>query len=136
MEQTWYYKGLLDKNQHDVKAIYSIVNHELERHQNTPLPESEDVSNFCSDFNHYFNEKITNIRKDFPSIEDFDVDKHINRNQQNNSNFQDHLYELELCTEEGLSDIIKESGDLVGYTTGIWPCLRLFSQTIQDMAYS
>lgn len=109
LKKQQYYKGLLDKNKHDVKAIYSIVNRELDRHQNTPLPESEDVSKLCSDFNHYFNEKIKNIRKNFPSIEEFDVDKHI-RNQQNNSNFQDHLDEFEPCTEEELSEIIKESG--------------------------
>ena len=34
----------------------------------------------------------------------------IFRNQQNNSNFQDHLDEFEPCTEEELSEIIKESG--------------------------
>ncbi len=61
-----YYKALLDKNKNDVKSIYNIVNRELDRKQNTPLPESEDIPRLCSDFNNFFHEKILKIRENFP----------------------------------------------------------------------
>ncbi len=57
-----YYSNMLEKNKDNVKAIYSIVNKELDRKQPLPLPVSDDIPRLCQDFNKFFNEKVKNIR--------------------------------------------------------------------------
>ena len=68
LKKKQYYSSLLDKNQHDVKMIYQIVNKELDKKQKSQLPLSDDLSALSTNLNLYFNEKIQKIRKQFLSL--------------------------------------------------------------------
>lgn len=47
----------------NARTLYNTVNRVLDRKQGSPLPEyTADVSQLCNDFNHYFSDKIANIR--------------------------------------------------------------------------
>ena len=61
------YSSLLDKNKHDTNLIFNIVNKELDRKQQSPLPATDDIPKLCSKFNEYFKNKILKIRENFPA---------------------------------------------------------------------
>ena len=51
LKKQQYYSSLLDKNKHDTNLIFNIVNKELDRKQQSPLPATDDIPlKLCSKF--------------------------------------------------------------------------------------
>ena len=108
LKKQQYYSSLLDKNKHDTNLIFNIVNKELDRKQQSPLPATDDIPKLCSKFNEYFKNKILKIRENFPasdlsSYENYPSDSTVEEDTSYLSTFTP-------CTVEELKGIIKDSG--------------------------
>ena len=108
LKKQQYYSSLLDKNKHDTNLIFNIVNKELDRKQQSPLPATDDIPKLCSKFNEYFKNKILKIREKFPvsdlsTYENYLSDSTVKEDTSYLSTFVP-------CTVEELKDIIKNSG--------------------------
>ena len=106
LKKKQYYSSLIEKHKGDVRAIYNVVNRELDRKQDYVLPSSQNIVDLSTQFNEFFNQKILKIRAnlpqdDCPCIEDSETP---------NLNSQSYLNKFEPCTEHELSEIIKEHG--------------------------
>ncbi|KAL5250710.1 hypothetical protein ACHWQZ_G016441 [Mnemiopsis leidyi] len=108
LKKQQYYSSLLDKNKHDTNLIFNIVNKELDRKQQSPLPTTDDIPKLCSKFNEYFKNKILKIRENFPvsdlsSYEYYLSDATVEEDTSYLSTFVP-------CTVDELKGIIKNSG--------------------------
>jgi len=108
LKKQQYYSSLLDKNKHDTNLIFNIVNKELDRKQQSPLPTTDDIPKLCSKFNEYFKNKILKIRENFPvsdlsSYENYLSDATVEEDTSYLSTFVP-------CTVDELKGIIKNSG--------------------------
>ena len=100
-----YYNRLLEKNKDDVRCIFNIVNSELDRKQDVPLPAGQNLPELSKNFNQFFNNKILKIRENFPvntaqysvpDSESFESESYLNA--------------FAPCSEDELRNIIKDSG--------------------------
>ena len=99
-----YYKALIERCNGDMRSIYNVANRELDRKQDNVLPASENIVHLSKKFNEFFNDKILKIRESLPpsctpslcGTEPVDSEHYLN--------------EFTPCTEDELSDIIKENG--------------------------
>ena len=108
LKKQQYYSSLLDKNKHDTNLIFNIVNKELDRKQQSPLPATDDIPKLCSKFNEYFKNKILKIRENFPVS-----DLSYYENYLSDSTVEEdtsYLSTFVPCTVEELKGIIKNSG--------------------------
>jgi hypothetical protein len=100
-----YYRAKIDSKEGDVKAIFNVVNTELDRKQKQPLPECSDVVLLAKKFNEFFIEKIQKIRDNLNSCPLSGIAPETNYD----GGFH-FLDEFEPCTIDELRDIIAESG--------------------------
>ena len=63
-----YYSKKIDNANGNVRAIYNVVNRELDKVKSSPLPDYDDTERLAREFNNFFLQKINNIRKEFPNI--------------------------------------------------------------------
>ena len=98
-----YYRTKIENNKKDIKAIYDVLNKEMDRKQGSPLPDTEDVKASAKDFNEFFIQKIQNIRKALPLTYN---DSMTNPHHQNGC----IMSTFEPTTVAELKEIIKESG--------------------------
>ena len=105
LKKQQFYRRKIDANEKDARAIYNVLNRELDRKQSCPLPESDDMPALARDFNEFFIDKINKIRRNFdPSLT-------LNVNE-SHPELQDVsiMDSFEPTTITELDEIIKESG--------------------------
>ena len=107
-----YYRDMVNNREGDMKAIFSVVNKELDRKKKPPLPVSDNVTELAKDFNNFFTEKIRKIRDNLdksPYKSLYSTDSSA-ENDSANPNLEAVLDSFTPCTEEELRGIIKSSG--------------------------
>ena len=116
LKKQQYYRNKIMNKEGDVRAIYNIVNKEMDRKQKTPLPDSENIVSLAAEFNKFFVEKIANIRHEMssslnqPTMTPAQSEQYIDCPSNNHTNSTTTLSDFDLCTESELKDIISESG--------------------------
>ena len=106
LKKQQYYRKKIDANENDVRAVYNVLNREMDRKQSCPLPDADDMPALAREFNEFFIGKIDKIRKNFDqNLISQDV---INPS----SNLKDEciMDSFEPTTIEELREIIKDSG--------------------------
>ena len=68
LKKQHYYRNKIKSKNGDMKAIYNVLNKEMDRKQDCQLPDSADLPTLAKDFNDFFIKKIENIRKNFSSV--------------------------------------------------------------------
>jgi len=105
-----FYRSKIESKEGDVKAIFNVVNKELDRKQKPPLPDSSDAASLATEFNEFFIEKIKKIRQNLDSqTSSVDVTPASTAQTSDNEEFF-FLDEFEPCSIEELRGIIVESG--------------------------
>lgn len=100
-----YYKQKIDNADGDVRAIYNILNHELDMKREPPLPDTENMSKLASEFNSFFIDKIKKIRQTFgDNSSDFTLP--LPETENNDSCFSN----FRPCTVDELQEILKDDG--------------------------
>ena len=104
-----YYQQKINSKDGDARAIYDVVNKEMDRKQKAPLPECDDMSLLAKNFNNFFIEKIKKIRDNLSkNAHKFPL---LNKPQTPPSVADaDCLMDFEPCTIEELKEIIADSG--------------------------
>jgi exonuclease III len=107
LKKQQYYRNRIVNKEGDVRAIYHIVNKEMDRKQKNPLPDSENIVALAAEFNKFFVDKIANIRQEMnqtpPTLAQ-------SEKYTSDSETSCILSEFDPCTVSELEDIISESG--------------------------
>jgi hypothetical protein len=106
-----FYQAKIKNKDGDIKAIFNVVNRDLDRKQKPPLPDCSDVTSLAKEFNQYFIEKIQKIRETLDSGASLRYSETAPDLPQAPDNGDFHfLDEFEPCTTDELRDIIADSG--------------------------
>ena len=98
-----YFKKLIEKSNSNPKALFNLVNKELDRKQGKHLPDfTEDMTELANQFNNFFIEKIDTIRSEIPP-------SMMYHTSQNNAT-QRFLTEFELTNINEIKEVLNEGG--------------------------
>ena len=110
LKKKQYYHSKIDKNANNVKALYNVVNAELDRKRESPLPDTDNIEKLATDFNNFFMDKIKGIMKNFNNNISEEVTSFSSLpNLYAPRNDSCYLNNFDPCTIEELKEIIQNS---------------------------
>ena len=71
-----YYQAKISENKHNSKELYKVVNGLLHRAKESVIPPKDNPSELASDFNTFFTDKITSIRRNLETMYEPPEEKH------------------------------------------------------------
>lgn len=103
-----YYRKMVDERAGDVRAVYSILNKELDRKSISPLPQCEDLRTLAADFNEFFVQKVKKIHANLGNHSPKGFSNSCNMGMSNSKD--GYLNEFRPATLDEINEIISESG--------------------------
>ena len=108
LKKQHHYRKIVNERAGDVRAVYNVLNKELDRKSSPPLPDGEDIGKLAKEFNQFFINKIKNIHADLNTQSPVNSDLlSICDTEKDNDGY---LNEFRYTTVDEIKDIIKEGG--------------------------